>query len=166
MIFKTMLTDFHNLPDDSRIWIYQSNRKLTDVEVVEAAERTAQFLEQWTAHGADLEAGFEIKYNRFIVLGLNQVNASASGCSIDASVRFIQSLEKSFEVDLLDKMNVTFYNGLYIAYKTLSDFKKMAKAHSVSPNTVVFNNLVTTKGEYKEHWEVPAKESWHSRFLA
>ncbi len=161
-----MLTNFNNLPDDSRIWIYQSNRKFTDEEVAEATERTAQFLEQWTAHGSNLEAGFEIKYNRFIVLGLNQANASASGCSIDASVRFIQSLEKSFEIDLLDKMNVTFYNGPYIAYKTLSDFKKMAKAHSVSPNTVVFNNLVTTKAEYTEHWEVPAKESWHSRFLA
>ena len=42
----------------------------------------------------------------------------------------------------------------------------MAKAKSVSPNTVVFNNLVNTKAEYLEHWEVPAKESWHSRFLA
>ncbi len=161
-----MLTQFDNLPDDSRIWVYQANRKLTDDEVVEATERTSEFLKQWTAHGSDLEAGFEVKYNRFIVLGLNQTNASASGCSIDASVRFIQSLEKSFDVDLLDKMNVTFYNGQYIAYKSLSDFKKMAKAHSVSPNTVVFNNLVTTKAEYKEHWEVPAKESWHSRFLA
>lgn len=161
-----MLTDFKNLPDDSRIWVYQSNRKLSDSEIEEIASRTKDFLEQWTAHGADLEAGFEIKYQRFIVFGLNQANASASGCSIDASVRFIQILENLFEIDLLDKMNVTFYNGPYIAYKPLDEFKKMAKARSVSPNTVVFNNLVTTKAEYLEHWEVPAKDSWHSRFLA
>lgn len=161
-----MVTDFINLPEDSRIWIYQANRKLADEEVSVIEERTSEFLKQWTAHGSELEAGFEVKYNRFIVIGLNQANASASGCSIDASVHFIQSLEKLFDIDLLDKMNVTFYNGPYIAYKPLDEFKKMAKARSVSSNTVVFNNLVTTKAEYLEHWEVPAKESWHSRFLA
>jgi len=161
-----MLTDFKNLPDESRVWIYQSNRKLTDEEVEIIKNKTTGFLEKWTAHGADLEAGFEIKYNRFIVLGLNQENASASGCSIDASVSFIQSLEKEFDLDLLDKMNVTFYNGEHIAHKTLIDFRKMAKARSVSGNTVVFNNLVNTKAEYLEQWKVPAKESWHNRFLA
>ncbi len=160
-----MLTEFKNLPDESRIWIYQSNRKLNDTEVEVISSKTNDFLEQWTAHGKDLEAGFEIKYNRFIVIGLNQENASASGCSIDSSVYFIQSLEKEFDVDLMDKMNVTFYNGDFIAHKSLADFKKMAKARSISKKTVVFNNLINTKAEYKENWEVPAEDSWHERFL-
>lgn len=161
-----MLTDFKNLPDNSRIWIYQANRKLRDDEVSEISKLTEEFLTKWTAHGADLEAGFEIKYNRFIVIGLNQTNATASGCSIDASVHFIQSLQDKFDVDLLDKMNVTFYSGKYIAYKSLKDFRKMAKDKSVSKNTVVFNNLVNTKAEYLENWEVPAQDSWHNRFLS
>lgn len=161
-----MLTGFTNLPDDSRVWIYQANRKLSDDEVAEITELTNDFLTKWTAHGAKLEAGLQIKYNRFIVLGLNQANASASGCSIDASVHFIQSLEEKFDVDLLDKMNVTFYTGEYIAHKPLTDFRKMAKDKSVSKNTVVFNNLVNTKAEYLENWEVPASESWHARFLS
>ena len=161
-----MLIDFKDLPDDSRVWIYQANRKLSDEEVSKISEKTNDFLTKWTAHGAELEAGLEMKYNRFIVIGLNQENASASGCSIDASVHFIQSLEKEFEVDLLDKMNVSFYTGEFIAYKTLIDFKKMAKEKSVSKNTIVFNNLVNTKAEYLENWEVPAHESWHNRFLS
>mgnify|MGYP006909074976 CR=1 FL=1 len=161
-----MLTEFKNLPDDSRIWIYQANRKLSNGEVAEIEKLTEDFLTKWTAHGADLEAGVEIKYNRFIVIGLNQANASASGCSIDASVHFIQSLQEKFDVDLLDKMNVTFYSGEYIAYKPLVDFRKMAKDKSVSRNTIVFNNLVNTKAEYLENWEVPAHESWHNRFLS
>ncbi|MDC7993493.1 ABC transporter ATPase [Altibacter sp. HG106] len=161
-----MLVPFSELPDESRIWIYQSNRKLSEEEVRYIEQKTEVFLTQWTAHGANLEAGFELKHDRFIVIGLNQENASASGCSIDASVHFIQSLEQQFDIDLLDKMNVTFYTGDFIAHKSLADFKKMAKNRSVSPNTIVFNNLVTNKGEYKDHWEVPAKDSWHSRFLA
>ena len=105
-----MLTEFKNLPDDSRIWIYQADRKLSDEEVALITQETEEFLTKWTAHGAELEAGVELKYNRFIIIGLNQANASASGCSIDASVHFIQSLEEKFNVDFLDKMNVTFYS--------------------------------------------------------
>jgi hypothetical protein len=161
-----MIKDFKDLPDDSRLWIYQSNRKLSNEELAIIEPKIIEFLKQWTAHGKELDAGYEIKYNRFIVLGLNQENASASGCSIDASVNFIQSLEKEFGIDLMDKMNVTYYNGDFIAHKSLSDFKKMAKAKSVSKNTIVFNNLVNTKIDYIENWEVPAKDSWHNRFLA
>jgi hypothetical protein len=161
-----MIKDFKDLPDDSKLWIYQSNRKLSEEELAIIEPKIIEFLKQWTAHGKELEAGYEIKYNRFIVLGLNQENASASGCSIDASVYFIQSLEKEFGIDLMDKMNVTYYNGDFIAHKSLTDFKKMAKAKSVSKNTVVFNNLVNTKIDYIENWEVPAKDSWHNRFLA
>ncbi len=160
-----MFVDFETLPDHSRLWIYQSNRKFSDEEVTQLSVQLTDFLTQWTAHGSSLEAGFEIKYNRFIVIGLNQENASASGCSIDASVHFIQQLEKQFQVDLLDKMNVTYYTGQFIAHKTLNDFKAMAKSKAISKSTIVFNNLVNSKAEYIENWEVPAEESWHARLF-
>ncbi|NDV42621.1 ABC transporter ATPase [Flagellimonas sediminis] len=160
-----MLVTFNELPDHSRIWIYQSNRSFTEAELRNIEESLSEFLKQWTAHGSDLHAGFEIKYNRFIVIGLDQTNASASGCSIDASVHFIQTLEQQFQVELMDRMNVSFKQGEYVAYKPLTDFKKMAKDKAVSANTIVFNNLVATKQEYLENWEVPASESWHSRFV-
>ena len=112
-----------------------------------------------------LHSGYTIEYKRFIVLGLNQNLNDATGCSIDASVHFIQALEKEFNVDLMDKMNVSYKQGEFVAYKSLKDFRQMAKDKAVSKNTIVFNNLVTTKGEFKDHWEVPASESWHSRFL-
>ena len=90
---------------------------------------------------------------------------NATGCSIDASVHFIQQLERDYNVDLMDKMNVSYKQGEFIAYKQLSDFKKMAKDRAISKNTIVFNNLVSTKGEFEDQWEVPAKDSWHARFL-
>ncbi len=160
-----MLVDFNELPDNSRIWIYQSNRNFTDAELQEVEEALSAFLTEWTAHGSELHAAFETRYKRFLVIGLNQAMAGASGCSIDASVHFIQQLEKRYGVELLDRMNVSFKQGEYITYKPLKDFKKMAKEKAVGPNTIVFNNLVATKGEYLEHWEVPAHESWHSRFV-
>ena len=160
-----MFVPFENLPEESRIWIYQSNRKFSDEEVAEIETGLLDFLNNWSAHGAGLEASYQIKYNRFIIIAVNQQVQAATGCSIDASVGFIQSLEKKYNVDLLDKMNVTFKNGEHVAHKTLIDFKRMSKEKAVTANTIVFNNLVNTIEEWKENWEVPAGESWHSRFF-
>ena len=41
----------------------------------------------------------------------------------------------------------------------------LAKEKAVSGNTIVFNNLVNTVGEWQDFWEVPANESWHNRFF-
>lgn len=160
-----MLVDFNTLPEESRVWIYQANRSFTDEEIVELESKLDTFISNWTAHGSDLESGYTIKYKRFIVIALNQNLNKATGCSIDASVHFIQQLEKEYNVDLMDKMNVSYKQGDFIAYKTLIDFKKMAKDKAVSKNTIVFNNLVNNIAEFNENWEVPASESWHSRFL-
>lgn len=160
-----MLVDFKTLPDSSRIWIYQASRTFTETELSEISSLLNEFIQNWTAHGNNLNAGYEIKYKRFLVIALDQNAQSATGCSIDASVHFILQLEKKYNVELLDKMNVSYKQGEFIAYKNLIDFKAMAKQKSISRNTIVFNNLVATKGEYKEHWEVPASESWHSRFV-
>jgi len=160
-----MLVDFNTLPEESRVWIYQANRSFTEQEIDDIKSRLNVFIENWTAHGSDLQSGYLIKYKRFIIIGLNQNLNKATGCSIDASVNFIQQLEKDYSVDLLDKMNVSYKQGEFVAYKPLSDFRKMAKDKAVSKNTIVFNNLVTNIAEFNENWEVPASESWHSRFL-
>jgi hypothetical protein len=160
-----MLVEFNSLSDTSRVWIYQASRSFSAEELEEVRTGLDQFIKEWTAHGSELAAGYEIRYNRFIVIALDQTNITASGCSIDASVRFILDLEKKYDIDLLDKMNVSYKQGEFVAYKTLIDFKKMAKNKSVSKNTIVFNNLVTNKLEYENYWEVPAEESWHGRFM-
>ncbi|GGI57431.1 ABC transporter ATPase [Winogradskyella haliclonae] len=160
-----MLVDFDTLPEESRVWIYQANRSFSETEISEIEEKLNVFIQAWTAHGQDLQAGFKIVYKRFIVIALNQSLNIATGCSIDASVHFIQDLEKTYNVDLMDKMNVSYKQGEFIAHKSLIEFKKMAKQKAVSKKTIVFNNLVTNIAEFKENWEVPASESWHNRFL-
>lgn len=160
-----MWVPFESLPLSSKVWIYQSNRKFSDEEMKEIEVSIQSFLNEWAAHGTSLESSYLLKYNRFIVLAVNQEVQKATGCSIDTSVAFIQSLEQKYNVDLLDKMNVTFKVGEHIAHKPLIDFKKMVKDKAVTENTIVFNNLVNTIQEFNEFWEVPAMDSWHSRFF-
>ena len=160
-----MIVEFNTLPETSKVWIYQANRSFTEEELGEIKTQLIGFLGRWATHGKDLEASFELKYKRFIIIALNQELNNASGCSIDDLVSLIQQLEKDYNVDLLDKMNVSYKQGEFIAYKPLKDFRKMAKDKAVSKNTIVFNNLINSIAEFKENWEVPASESWHSRFL-
>ncbi|NNK83029.1 MAG: ABC transporter ATPase [Flavobacteriaceae bacterium] len=160
-----MLVKFEDLPETSRIWIYQSSRSFKEQEIEAIEQKTKEFLNNWTSHGSDLQASYLVKYKRFLILALNSDLNKATGCSIDASVHFIQGLEKEFNVDLLDKMNVSYKQGDFIAYKTLSDFRQMAKDRAISKNTIVFNNLVTNIAEFNENWEVPVSDSWHGRFV-
>lgn len=160
-----MYVPFDTLPEEAKVWIYQSNRKFSNEEITAIEQNLKLFLENWTAHGHHLEASFVTRYNRFIIIAVNQEVQAATGCSIDASVQFIQNLEQQYDVDLLDKMNVTFKMGEHVTFKPLLDFKKLAKEKAVSANTIVFNNLVNTLGEWEQFWEVPASESWHNRFF-
>lgn len=160
-----MVLEFSEMPIESRLWIFQSNRVFSDSELKEIEESLHIFLRNWKAHGKNLTSAFKIHYKRFIIITIDESSYSASGCSIDSCIHFIQSLEKKYKVDLLDKMNVTFKQGEYISYKTIDDFKKMIKNKSVSKKTIVFNNMVVNIADYLENWEVPAYKSWHNRYF-
>ena len=160
-----MYTPYKNLPNNSRVWIYQSNREFTEKELEFISTKAEEFINSWTRHGDDLKGSYTIKYNQFLVLAVDESFNNVSGCSIDASVHFIQALERELQLNLMDKMNVTFKNGNQINLVRLSDFQKFAKEHKITQETIVFNNMVATKEDFENSWEVPAKDSWHKRFL-
>ena len=160
-----MYRDFKELPDDARVWVYQCNRSFTEEEQKQLHKQLEEFINHWMVHGKDLLSSFELRYNRFIVIGALPDAHGVGGCSLDALAHFIQELEAQYNVTLLDRMNVSYRQGEHIVYKNLADFKKMVKEKAVSAQTIVFNNLVNTKIEYEENWEVPLEDSWHNRFL-
>ncbi len=160
-----MYTEYKELPKNSRVWIYQSDREFTVEEIEYITAKALVFIENWTRHGDDLKGSFTIKYNQFLVLAVDENFNNVSGCSIDASVRFIQELENELKLDLMDKMNVSFKDGDNINIVKLSEFQNFAKSQKITAETVVFNNMVTTKEDFEAKWEVPANQSWHARFL-
>nr|WP_299035826.1 ABC transporter ATPase [uncultured Tenacibaculum sp.] len=160
-----MFTEYKKLPQNSRVWVYQSDREFTQEEIELISAKALLFIDNWTRHGDDLKGSFTIKYNQFLILGVDENFNNVSGCSIDASVRFIQELEKELELDLMDKMNVSFKDGDNINIVKLPEFQNFAKEQKITAETVVFNNMVNTKEDFENKWEVPANESWHARFL-
>jgi hypothetical protein len=160
-----MFTEYKNLPNNSRVWIYQSDREFTSKEIEFISVKAEDFINQWTRHGDDLKGSFTFKYNQFLILAVDESFNTVSGCSIDSSVRFIQALEKELALDLMNKMNVTFKDNENVNLVKLSDFQRFAKEKKVTKDTIVFNNMVATKEDFEKNWEVPAEESWHKRFL-
>lgn len=160
-----MFVAYENLPSNSRVWVYQSDREFTQEEIDFISKNAQQFIEQWTRHGSDLKGSFTIKYNQFLVLAVDEGFNNVSGCSIDASVHFVQELQKALQVDLLDKMNISFKVGEHINVVKMNAFREFAKQQKINAETVVFNNMVATKEELEARWEVPAEQSWHKRFL-
>ncbi|MFY0604714.1 MAG: ABC transporter ATPase [Flavobacteriaceae bacterium] len=160
-----MYTAYHNLPKNARVWIYQSDRAFTQKEIDFISVNAKSFIEQWTRHGDDLKGSFTIKYNQFLILAVDESFTNVSGCSIDASVRFVKALEEQLNVDLMNKMNISFKDQDHINIVKMQAFKEYVKTEKVTPETIVFNNMVATKEDFETKWEVPANQSWHHRFL-
>jgi hypothetical protein len=84
---KKMYVPFENLPEESKIWVYQSNRKFSDTEFSEIGLPCRPSLK--IGQHTEQVSSYQLKYNRFIILAVDQDVQSATGCSIDASVEFI-----------------------------------------------------------------------------
>ena len=159
-----MNSTFNDLSEDSRIWIYQSNKELNNDQVSEISSELNEFLKTWNTHGKPISCSCQVKYNRFIIIAAENT-LEISGCSIDSSVAFIQSLEAKYSIVLLDKMDVAYRNNKTIDIISLKDFKQMVKNKSITSTTVVFNNLVSNISELNSNWETTVEDSWHGRFL-
>ena len=153
------------LPGVSRVWIYQSNRPLSDEEVRELRPIVQQFVTQWVSHNRQLSAYGDVLHHRFIVLMVDESKAGASGCSIDSSVHFMKQVENRFGIDLFDRMRFSYKSGDQVETVSSTDFGQLFKAGKIDDNTLVFDNLVATKDAYESGWLKPLKDSWHKRFV-
>ena len=150
---------------DAKVWVYQSNRVLNSDEFEILLQKGEEFIDDWAAHGAKLDASFDVLYNRFIVIAVDEKQAMASGCSIDKSVQFVKQLELSMNLNLFNRMDVAYRENDSIKSCSLTEFEKLAKENHINESTIVFNNMVNTKSAFETEWEVPLAKSWQSRVL-
>lgn len=160
-----MLVPFNELSKSSKVWIYQASKELTDDEITKIKEKLEKFLQNWQSHGKDLVTSYQILYNQFIILAIDEDKTNSSGCSIDASVAVLKELEQDLQVDLFNRMLVMFKINDNINTVNLQDFKRYVEEGKIDKNTTVFNNLVTNLKEFESNWETPVQNSWHKRFL-
>ena len=154
------------ISENSRVWIYQSDRSFSDIEKAQIEELLNNFTLQWQAHGYQLAAFAEIRHHRFIVLLVDESEAGASGCSIDKSVKLMQQIESDYNVNLFDRFNIAYRKGNEVVSYNRNQFEALIQQGEITENTIVFNNLVQTKKELDTQWEIPFKNSWHARVFS
>jgi hypothetical protein len=156
-------TTFDALPADARLWIFAAERDLTPHERDHLLGAVDVFLDRWQAHAHPLTSARELRHDRFLLIAVDEAAAGASGCSIDALVRDIKRVESTLGLALVDHGPVLFRDGDTIARVPRDEFSALARAGSVTPQTVVFNNTLTRVGDVRAgRWEVPASQSWHA----
>jgi len=160
-----MHVPYNTLPDNARVWIYQSNRKFTTVEQELIGYKSRDFIEQWTRHGENVKGSFTILHDQFLIIAVDQDFVEVSGCSIDASVKLVQQLQLDLQVDMLNKLAIAYKENSDIKILKMADFASLAKENKINSNTIVFNNMVNTKKGVENTWEIAAKDSWHARYF-
>ena len=160
-----MFVNFDEIPEDAKVWVYPSSRKFYTDEIPEISEKIKTFVTEWKADDESFKASYQFLYNRFIVIVADDITTPLKNSDIDDSVNFILSLQETYEVALLDRMNICFKQGEFVQYKDLKDFKKLLKNKALTGKSIIFDNLITTKQDFDNLWEIPIEESWYNRFL-
>lgn len=160
-----MYTSFENLPEGAKVWVYQTEQKLTDTQADVILKRAKDFINSWQSHGHDLKGSVNLLYGHFLVLGIDETYSSASGCSIDKSVHFIQELERELGISFMNRVKQSYLEENIIRFFPISDAKKLIKEGVLNKNTLTFNNTITNKSELNSNWQIPADRSWLGRFF-
>jgi len=153
------------ISDTARVWIYQSSRLFTDEEVAEIEVSCNQFVISWAAHGKDVHAAFQVIDNLFIILIADDTGEKPSGCSIDSSLHYIDSVEKKYNIVLKDRINVAIETDAGIVISNMNDVKNLIDSENIKESNIMFDNTITTYADFVSNWKKPINKSWLNRLL-
>ena len=160
-----MIVNFKEIPKWCKLWVFPSSRKFYPQEISELKTSIETFLNEWSSNEEGFNCAFQLKFDRFIIISVDDSEKKLSLKAHDKLSAFILSLEAKYEILLLDKINVCYKQGEFVQYKDLKEFKKMMKSKGVSKKTIVFDNMITTKEELENNWEINIMDSWLGRFM-
>jgi hypothetical protein len=152
---------FDSLPDASRVWVFGSDRPLTEEGTKTLLEGVEEHLKNWKAHGEPLTVASQLRDHRFLVIAVDQSTAGATGCSIDGLFRVLQGLESKLGASLVGGGRVFYRDGTgAVQSASRGDVPGLAKSGAITKDTVVFDTSLTDLGAFRSGFEKRSKESW------
>jgi hypothetical protein len=97
---------FPGFPPESRMWIFQADRKLTDADKNYLSQTFDRFFPTWTSHEKPMKAAHALLKDFFLVIALDQTQAGASGCGIDKLMHVIRSAGEALQINFFDRNKV------------------------------------------------------------
>ena len=146
---------FKDFPDDSRVWLYQTDRPLDDEEIKLVNNKMSSFIKEWAAHGNQLWGNAMVLNPYFVVVIVNDKLTPPSGCSIDASVHKLKEIGQLLDVDFFTRMKITFEKEGEPQQIKFDELKSIASIDNVR----VFDPLVSNLGQLRSQWPVKIADS-------
>ncbi|MEY2894351.1 MAG: hypothetical protein RIS42_70 [Bacteroidota bacterium] len=159
-----MYIPFQEMPGQARIWVYQASRSLLAPELDQIKQILTQSCQNWEAHGAPLQASFEIKYNQVIIVAVNEAMNAASGCSIDASTRWFKSLGETLQVDFFSR-DVAVVREEQVELFALGQLKSAVETGLLTPEDQIITPLLQSVEQYRNQWLSTADQSYLKRYF-
>lgn len=149
--------------DDSRVWIYQSNRIFSIAEALQIEGLLNDFAKDWKSHGTPVKGYGNLLFGQFIILMADESATGVSGCSTDSSVRLIKQIEQLYNINMFDRLLLSFVVKDKVQMLPLSQLDYAVENNFINSETIYFNNTVQTKEELENKWMQPIKQSWLSK---
>jgi hypothetical protein len=146
--------------DNARVWIYQSSRAFNEKEEKEIEEQLYHFYAQWLSHGEKVNGWAGLLFRQFVVIMADESETVVSGCSTDSSVRVIKSLERQYNVQLFDRMTITFLVNEKPQMLPFGQVQYAIEKGYINKDTLMFDNSITTKQDLLDRWLTPLSQSW------
>ena len=160
-----MYIPFEQLPDQSRVWVYQANRPLMANEMEQISSFLTYEMNAWAAHGAPLNASFEIRFGQVVIVAVNEDVNQASGCSIDASTRWFKSLGETLQIDFFDRQ-IAKIQGEQISLIPITSIKDFILSAHLLEEDFIIPPQTSDLSQYRNQWLQKVRESWLKKYLA
>lgn len=169
-IFVPMTTtaparSLESMPAHARLWVYKSAAAFTPEQRKTINDAAAAFVGGWTSHANAMDAWAGTYLDHFLLISVDQEHAAASGCGIDKSVRFVQDIEHATGLRLTDRMVQLFETPAGIRSVRVDQLPGLLADGTLSANTIVLDDLVTTVGDLRTRFRAPLADTWLARFL-
>ncbi len=155
-----MKDSFNNMPQNAKTWVYAANRVLTSAESTAIKAGAQQFMNSWTAHENKVMASFGIIDHVFLVLMVDERSHEISGCGIDKSVAFFKEINKRYNLDLFNRMQIELRIGGELIMTNKTGVQNRLKSGTVNGQTITFNKMVASKQAFDTEFEISLDKSW------
>ena len=160
-----MWVNFDDLPLQSRVWVFQSNRIMRPDEQSSIDDAVKHFVQNWSTHGLQMLASHVLYHNCFVIIAADEQKQAASGCSIDSFTALFKAFGTQYNLSFFDRFSIAHKSDDEVVISKIDDFKQLIDDGHITQDTFVYNNLIERRQDLFTKWEIPLKESWQKRYL-
>lgn len=157
---------FPNISLSARLFVYTSNQTLSDEDASVFINSIKKFISAWKAHGSLLDASYMLIANRVLIIVVDEIGQTATGCSIDSLNRHLQSsgFDWFTRTWVLHNPDSPTLDADW-SVCDLADFHEKCSSGVISMEEYIINTTVLSIQEMRDSLVQKVSESWHIHML-